>query len=61
MLCPELRDRDIPHRTTIHKRVMEVLDEYLVELTSQLKVSFTSHASFDIADSLFRKLLARFL
>ncbi|KAN0124669.1 hypothetical protein V8E53_015705 [Lactarius tabidus] len=37
MLRPELRDHDIPHRTTIRKRVLEVLDEYIVELKSQLK------------------------
>jgi hypothetical protein len=41
MLQPELRDQDIPHHTTICKCVLEVLDEYIVELKSQLKVSFT--------------------
>lgn len=61
MLRPELRDHDIPHRTTIRKRVLEVLDEYIVELKLQLKVSFISPALLDIADSLFRKPSARYL
>jgi hypothetical protein len=52
MLQPELRDQDIPHRTTIRKRVLEVLNEYTVELKLQLKVSFTPYIPFDIAESL---------
>jgi hypothetical protein len=40
MLRPELRDQDIPHRTTIRKRVLEVLDEYIIELKSQLQVLY---------------------
>jgi hypothetical protein len=32
--------------------VLEVLDEYIVELKSQLKVSFTHYIPFDVADSL---------
>ncbi|KAJ6495971.1 hypothetical protein C8R45DRAFT_926503 [Mycena sanguinolenta] len=29
MLRSELRDQDIPHRTTVHKRIIEVWDEHL--------------------------------
>ncbi|KAF9555989.1 hypothetical protein CPC08DRAFT_604475, partial [Agrocybe pediades] len=42
-----LKDKDIPHRTTIRTRIMERLDEYLNELKKEIsetalgKVSFT--------------------
>ena len=40
MLRSELRDQDIPHRTTIRKRVMEVWDEHLDTLERELGVHF---------------------
>ncbi|KAJ7433151.1 hypothetical protein FB451DRAFT_1064717, partial [Mycena latifolia] len=40
MLRSELRDQDIPHRTTIRKRIIEVWDEHLNTLERELGVSF---------------------
>lgn len=39
MLREELRESDIPGRTTIRKRIEEVLDEHLDQLEKDLKVS----------------------
>ena len=38
MLRSELRESDIPHRTTIKKRVEEVLEEHLDQLQKDMKV-----------------------
>lgn len=38
MLRPELKERDIPHRTKIRKRIMELWNEYLEKLKNELKV-----------------------
>ena len=38
MLRQELQDSDIPGRTTIRKRVTEVVDEYLEQLGSEMQV-----------------------
>ncbi|KAJ7763564.1 hypothetical protein DFH07DRAFT_738672, partial [Mycena maculata] len=40
MLRAELRDQDIPHRTTIRKRIIEVWDEHLDTLERELGVRF---------------------
>ena len=40
MLREELKDSDIPHRTTIRKRIMEIWDEHLDILQDQMKVNF---------------------
>jgi hypothetical protein len=40
MLRSELRDQDIPHRTTIRKRIIEVWDEHLSTLERELGVCF---------------------
>lgn len=37
MLREELQDRDIPHRNTIRKRLMEMLQEYLSELDQDME------------------------
>ncbi|KIM34692.1 hypothetical protein M413DRAFT_75729, partial [Hebeloma cylindrosporum] len=37
MLREDLKDSDIPHRTTIRKRIMEVWDEHLDTLQDQMK------------------------
>ncbi|KAJ7730099.1 hypothetical protein DFH07DRAFT_756418, partial [Mycena maculata] len=42
MLWAELRDKDIPHRTTIRKRIIEVWDEHLNTLERELGVRFLS-------------------
>jgi len=39
MLRKELKDTDIPHRTTIRKRVQERLEELLDTLRQDMKVS----------------------
>jgi len=38
MLREELKESDIPHRTTIWKRVEEVLSEHLDELEKEMAV-----------------------
>ena len=39
LLCPELRDVDIPHRTTMHKRIIQTSEEVLANLALDIKVS----------------------
>jgi hypothetical protein len=48
MLREDLKDSDIPHRTTIRKRIMEVWDEHLDTLEAQMKVRFILHLLFVI-------------
>lgn len=38
MLREELKDSDIPHRTTIRTRIMEIWDEHLDQLQAEMKV-----------------------
>jgi hypothetical protein len=38
MLREELQDADIPHRTTIRKRVMEIFEDYLDQLADAMQV-----------------------
>lgn len=40
MLRAELTDSDIPHRTKIRKRIIEVWDDHLNSLESELGVCF---------------------
>ncbi|KAK6969568.1 hypothetical protein R3P38DRAFT_2814139 [Favolaschia claudopus] len=40
MLRSELKDSDIPHRTKIRKRVMEIWDDHLDHLQDEMAVSF---------------------
>lgn len=40
MLREELRDEDIPHRTTIRNRILQVWDEHLDALANEMKVRF---------------------
>ena len=40
MLREELKDSNIPHHTTIRKRIMEIWDEHLDILQDQMKVNF---------------------
>jgi len=46
MLREELKDSDIPHRTTIRKRIMEVWDEHLDMLQDQMMVNFIRYLAF---------------
>lgn len=39
MLREELKDEDIPHRTKVRKRILEVWDDYMERLASDMKVS----------------------
>lgn len=39
MLREELKDEDIPHHTKVRKRILEVLDDYMERLASDMKVS----------------------
>jgi hypothetical protein len=38
MLREDLKDSDIPHRTHLRNRVMELLQEYLSDLEKELRV-----------------------
>ncbi|PBK62342.1 hypothetical protein ARMSODRAFT_895744, partial [Armillaria solidipes] len=40
MLREELTDADIPHRTQIRSRVMEIWEEHLKQLSREMQVSF---------------------
>ena len=46
MLREELKDDDIPHRTTIRDRVLEVWDEYLDQLTKEMQVCLRTVSIF---------------
>lgn len=39
MLREELKDEDIPHRTTLRNRILEAWDEYVLSLGKQMKAS----------------------
>lgn len=39
MLREDLRDEDIPHRTTIRNRILEVWDTYLETLANEMQVN----------------------
>lgn len=39
MLREELKDSDIPHRTTIRNRILEVWDEHLDRLQKEMEVA----------------------
>lgn len=41
MLRGDLKDSNIPHRTTIRNRIMEIWDEHLDMLQDQMKVNFS--------------------
>ena len=43
MLRDELRDEDIPHRTTIRNRILEVWDNHLDQLANEMQVPFLIH------------------
>ncbi|KAJ7030540.1 hypothetical protein C8F04DRAFT_961485, partial [Mycena alexandri] len=45
MLRAELKDSDIPHRTKIRKRIIEVWDEHLNTLQREMGVYFLSSTS----------------
>ena len=38
LLRPELQDTDIPHRTTMHKRIIETCEEALDDLAQCIQV-----------------------
>lgn len=40
MLRKELREEDIPHRTTIRARIIQVWEEHLEELSKGFEVCF---------------------
>jgi hypothetical protein len=40
LLRPELRDRDIPHRGTMHTRIIQTYDEALRDLSEQIQVFY---------------------
>ena len=52
MLREDLKDSEVPHRTTIRKRIMEVWDEQLDTLQDQMKV-YLSSVSYSLCDPLF--------
>lgn len=50
MLRAELKDSDIPHRTTLRNRILERLNEHFEKLKQEMAVCqvFTSVLSFEI-------------
>ena len=38
MLREELKDEDIPHRTTVRNRILQIWDEHLEQLSSEMQV-----------------------
>lgn len=47
MLREDLKDSDIPHRTTIRQRIMEIWEEHLGTLSEEMQVRlFTIQTSF---------------
>jgi hypothetical protein len=38
MLKPDLKESDIPGRTTLHDRILEILEEHLDSLEEEMKV-----------------------
>jgi hypothetical protein len=39
MLKKELQDKDIPHRSNLRARVIEILDEHLKKVAKDMEVS----------------------
>jgi hypothetical protein len=46
MLREELKDEDIPHRTTVHNRILEIWDEHLDQLANEMQVCLHATLSF---------------
>jgi hypothetical protein len=40
LLCEDIQDKDIPHRTTMTKRILELQQEYLSHLSTNMLVSY---------------------
>ena len=40
MLHPELRDRDIPHRTKIRSHIMELGESHIRDLGKEMRASY---------------------
>jgi hypothetical protein len=38
MLREELKDEDIPHRTTVRRHILEVWDDHLDQLAAEMQV-----------------------
>ena len=43
MLRHELRDTDIPHRSTLRTHILEALEDHLLTLEGQMKVRSNDH------------------
>lgn len=46
MLREDLRDEDIPHRTTIRARILQVWEEHLDKITEDLEVRLFAFTFF---------------
>ncbi|KAH7904018.1 hypothetical protein BJ138DRAFT_969441, partial [Hygrophoropsis aurantiaca] len=62
----ELTDADIPHRTTIRTRVVQILEAHLDELSAEMqnsigKISFTTDLWSDINLSPFMAVTAHWI
>jgi hypothetical protein len=49
MLREELKDKDIPHRTTVRNRILEIWDEHLDQLANEMQVCL--HITFPIIEA----------
>jgi hypothetical protein len=38
MLREDLKDEDIPHRTTVRNRILEIWDDHLEQLANEMQV-----------------------
>lgn len=58
LLREDLQDKDIPHRTTMTKRIKELSKEQTKHLSSQMLVSYNLLFIFELINSFF--FLAKF-
>lgn len=49
MLREELKDKDIPHRTMLRKRIDEILEQHLIQLERDMSVCYQASLVFIIA------------
>ncbi|KZT27266.1 hypothetical protein NEOLEDRAFT_1193291 [Neolentinus lepideus HHB14362 ss-1] len=63
LLCKELQDSDIPHRTTVHNCIFQLWEEYIRDLSSEMKVCFhhtPGHHTGELLAQIFLRVLDRF-
>lgn len=56
MLREELKDEDIPHRTQVRTRILEIWDEHLDRLADEMKVKLSTLFSCSVSNSDFLEI-----